>query len=122
MNRGLILGLLLLAFVVTLVSADALLLSEVIEESETALAVLDPVTPPTFEKVVALCTAYERHRFFFSISVPLGLLNEYEEALASLSAGVQAGEAGAYATARTQAMTALSQIKRSALFSPEQIF
>ena len=122
MNRGLILALLLLAFVITFIGADTILISEAITESATALEALDPLTPPTPSSVSEIRYAYDEHRLLLSLSIPHGYLNEYEEALASLCAATMAGEAEAYATARAQAITALSQIKRSALFSVEQIF
>ena len=122
MNRCLIIALLLFAFVVTLIGADTILVSEAIGESEEALYALDEQEPPAFSAVSDIHASYIQNRLLLSVSIPIGYLNEYEEALASLCAATRAGESGAYATARAQAITALSQIKRSALFSIEQIF
>ena len=121
MNRGLALALLLLAFAITVVGASTILVKDQLEENETVLAALDPKEPSTSEEVAAVRAAFEGARFLFSVSVPLGYLNEYDEALSALEASVLTEEAGAYAAARAEAIAALGQIKRTALFSLEQI-
>ena len=122
MNRGLALALLLLAFTITLVGASTILVKDRVAENETLLSALDPKEPATETDFSAVRRAYEDARFVFSISVPLGYLNEYEEALAALEASVFSREAGNYAAARAEAIAALKQIERSALFSLGQIF
>ena len=122
MNRGLALALLLLAFVVVLVGADTVFVQESIEENESLLGALDPKEPSTLTEVTRIRHAYEEARVLFSVSVPLSLLNEYEEALSALEAAAISGEGGNYAAARAEAITALAQIKRSASFSIGQIF
>ena len=121
MNRGLVLAVLLLAFVAVLVGADAILMKDAIEENEARLSALDEVEVAAREEVARVLDTFERTRFLFSVSVPTGYINEYDEALAALSASVSSKEAGSYAAARAEAVAALSQIKRSALFSFEQI-
>ena len=121
MNRGLTLAVLLLAFVAVLVGADAILMKDALNENEAILSSLDEKEVATQTEVAHVLHTFERTRFFFSVSVPQGYINEYEEAIAALSASVVAKEAGAYAAARAEALAALSQIKRSALFSLEQI-
>lgn len=122
MNRGLTIALLLFAFVITLIGADTILLSQAIGESEDALTALDATDPPAFSVIGDIQAAYAENRVLLSVSVPLGYLNEYEEALASLSAATLTGDEDSYACARAQAITALLQMKRSVLFSIEQIF
>ena len=121
MNRGLALALLLLAFVVVLVGADAILMKDAIDENEARLSALDETEVASQDELTRVLNAFERTRFLISVSVPLGHLNEYDEALAALSASVRTGESGAYVAARAEALAALAQIKRSALFSLEQI-
>ena len=122
MNRGLALALILLSFVVTLVGANTIFIRESIEESEMLLTALDPKEPSEIEALLPVRRAYEDARLLFSVSVPLSLLNKYEEALSALEASALSGEGGNYAAARAEALTALTQIKRSALFSLGQIF
>lgn len=122
MNRGLALALLLLAFVVVLVGADTVFVQESIKENEALLTALDPKEPSTLAEVTPIRRAYEESRILFSVSVPLSLLNEYEEALSALEAAAISGEGGNYAAARAEAITVLAQIKRSASFSIGQIF
>lgn len=122
MNRGLVLALLLLAFVVVLVGADTVFIQESIKENESLLTALDPKEPSSLAEVAPIRRAYEEARVLFSVSVPLSLLNEYEEALSALEAAAISGEGGNYAAARAEAITALAQIKRSASFSIGQIF
>ena len=88
MNRGLALALLLLAFTITLVGASTILVKDRVAENEALLSALDPKEPATETDFSAVRLAYEDARFVFSISVPLGYLNEYEEALAALEASV----------------------------------
>ena len=121
MNRGLTLALLLLAFIVVLVGADAMLMKDAIDENEAILTSLDEKEVATREELSRVLDTFADDRFLFSISVPEGYINEYDEALAALSASVVANEAGAYAAARAEALAALLQIKRSALFSFGQI-
>lgn len=121
MNRGLALALLLLAFAVTLVGASTILVKDRLEENEAVLSALDPKEPATKTEFSAVRRAYEDAWLILSVSVPMGYLNEYEEALASLEASVLTGEEGSYAAARAEALAALGQIKRSALFSLGQI-
>ena len=121
MNRGLVLALLLLAFVIVLVGADAILMKDAINENEARLSALDETEVATQSEVSRVLDTFDRTRFLISVSVPLERLNEYDEALAALTASVLSGESGAYAAARAEAMAALTQIKRSALFSLEQI-
>ena len=121
MNRGLVLALLLLAFVIVLVGADAILMKDAINENEARLSALDETEVATQSEVLRVLDTFDRTRFLISVSVPLERLNEYDEALAALKASVLSGESGAYAAARAEAMAALTQIKRSALFSLEQI-
>lgn len=121
MNRGLVLALLLLAFVIVLVGADAILMKDAINENEARLSALDETEVATQSEVSRVLDTFDRTRFLISVSVPLERLNEYDEALAALKASVLSGESGAYAAARAEAMAALTQIKRSALFSLEQI-
>ena len=121
MNRGLVLALLLLAFVIVLVGADAILMKDAINENEARLSALDETEVATQSEVSRVLDTFDRTRFLISVSVPLERLNEYDEALAVLTASVLSGESGAYAAARAEAMAALTQIKRSALFSLEQI-
>ncbi len=122
MNRGLAIALLLLAFIITLVGAGTILIKDRLKDNEVVLIALDPKEPSSDAEIAAVCRAFEDSRFLFSLSVPLDYLNEYEEALASLKASVLTKEEGAYAAARAEAIAALGQIKRSALFSKEQIF
>lgn len=121
MNRGLALALLLLAFAVTLVGASTILVKDRLEENEAVLSSLDPKEPATDAEFSAVRRAYEDAWLLLSVSVPMGYLNEYEEALAALEASVLTGEEGSYAAARAEALAALTQIKRSALFSLGQI-
>ena len=121
MNPGLALALLLLPFVVVLVGADAILMKDAIDENEARLSALDETEVASQEELTHILNAFERTRFLISVSVPLGHLNEYDEALAALSASVRTGESDAYVAARAEALAALAQIKRSALFSLEQI-
>jgi len=111
----------LLAFIITLVGAGTILVKERLEDNEAILTALDPTELSSEAEIAAVRSVFEGSRFLFSLSVPLGYLNEYEEALASLGASVLTKEASAYAAARAEAIAALLQIKRSALFSLEQI-
>ena len=121
MNRGLSLAILLLAFVLTLVGADAVLLSDAVAQNEAALAALEGEDAPTVRELLALRRALEDNRFILSVSVPLSHLYEYEAALAALESAATCKDATACAGARAEASVALSQIKRSARFSFEQI-
>ena len=111
----------LLAFAAVLAGSDAILMKDAIEENEARLTALNETEVATCEEVARVLDTFERTRFLFSVSVPTGYINEYDEALAALFASAHAKEVGAYAAARAEAMTALLQIKRSALFSLEQI-
>lgn len=122
MNRGLALALLILAFALTVVGADAMLLSDAISENEAPLAVCTETPLATPEEVAAVRHALEENRLLFSVSVPLAYISEYEEALAEMEAAAITKDGNTFATARAAASQALSQIKRSALFSLGQIF
>jgi hypothetical protein len=122
MNRGLALALLILAFALTLVGADVILLSDAVAENEAPLAVCAESTPASSEEVAAVRRAFEKNRFLFSVSVPLAYISEYEEALAQMEASILTRDESSFACARAAASQALSQIKRSALFSLGQIF
>ena len=122
MNRGLALALLILAFALTLVGADVILLSDAVAENEAPLAACAESTPASPEEVAALRRAFEDNRFLFSVSVPLAYISEYEEALAEMEASVLTRDESSFASARAAASQALLQIKRSALFSLGQIF
>ena len=121
MNRGLSLALLLLAFVLTLVGADTVLLSDAVSKNEEALLACEGAGTPTVGELASLRAALEDSRFIFSVSVPLTHLYEYEEALAALEGAAAVNDATACAGARAEAAVALAQIKRSARFSLEQI-
>ena len=121
MNRGLSLALILLAFVLTLVGADTVLLSDAVTQNEAALAALEGEETPTAQELLALRRALEDNRFILSVSVPLSHLYEYEAALAALESAAAIGDRAASEGARAEASVALSQIKRSARFSFEQI-
>ena len=86
MNRGLALALLLLAFVVTVVGAGTVLTKESLEKNEAVLSSLDPKEPSSAKEVVAVRSTFEESRFLFAVTVPFGILNEYEEALSALDA------------------------------------
>lgn len=122
MNRGIVLSLLLLAFLVVFVSADALLISEAIGETETALSALDEAVLPAHAEVSRVLEAFEGHRFLLSVSVPMHQIEEFESALTDMASASKAQDEDGYTAARARAFLFLSQIKRSALFSKEQIF
>ena len=122
MNRGLALALILLAFIVTLIGADTVLLSDAISENESSLSACKEELPASPDKVAALKHALEENRFLFSVSLPLSYISEYEEALAALEAAAALQDKNAFAAAHAEASQALAQMKRSALFSFGQIF
>lgn len=122
MNRGLTLSLIILGIVIAFVCSDTLLVRKALKESEDSLLGLDPETVCTHEEVEKVCGIYNRARLLFSVSIAEGYLNEYEEALAALTASVRTKEKDAYVPARAEAIAALAQIKRSALVSFGQIF
>ena len=122
MNRGLFLSLIILGVVIALVCADTLLVSQALKESEDTLLGLDPESICTEEEAGEVSAVYKRARALLAVSVAEGYLNEYEEALAALTASARTKERSAYVAARTEALAALAQIKRSALISFGQIF
>ena len=122
MNRGLALALILLGIAVSIVLVDTHYVKKEISESYVLLSALPAATVCEDEDAERLFEAYKRSRTLLAISVAEGYLNEYEEALAALSASVASKEVGNYAAAREEALAALRQIKRSALFSFGQIF
>ena len=122
MNRGLALSLLLLAFLFVLIGANAFMIGEAIAENEAVLASFEGEKDLSPEGAAAAILTFERHRFLFSVSIPLSYLQKYEEALYTLEAAALAGDEEGYAGAHAEARLALNQMKKSALFSPEQIF
>ena len=76
MNRGLALALILLAFIVTLIGADTVLLSDAISENESSLSACKEELPASPDKVAALKRALEENRFLFSVSLPLSYISE----------------------------------------------
>ena len=122
MNRGLALALLLLTFSITIIALDVFFVGKGIKESEELLSALSADEICTEEALNGVCNIYKSRRTLLAVSVSEGYLNEYEEALAALSASVRSGETGTYVASRAEALAALAQIKRSALFSIGQIF
>ena len=122
MNRGLALALIILAFAVTLIGADTILLSEAITESEEALTSCLTDGSPAPEGIGALRRVFEDSRLLFSVSLPVECISEYERSLTALESAAASGNEEAIAAAHADAALALAQIKRSALFSLGQIF
>ena len=122
MNRGLALALLILAFAVALIGADTVMISEAVDELSASLALCegDKIAPP--EKVALVRHAFEENRFLFSVSVPLAQIEKCEDALCAMEVALFTKDESAFASARAEAVLAIEQIKRSALFSFEQIF
>lgn len=122
MNRGLTLALFLLIFAVALIGFDTFFVDKALKKNENLLVALNTDEICTEEEIEAVRHAYAKAQLLFSVSISKAYLNEYEEALAALSASVVTREADAYVTARAEALAALAQIKRSALCSVGQIF
>ena len=122
MNRGLTLALFLLIFAVALIGFDPFFVDKALKKNENHLGALNTDEICTEEEIEAVRHAYAKAQLLFSVSISNAYLNEYEEALAALSASVVTREADAYVTARAEALAALAQIKRSALCSVGQIF
>ncbi len=122
MNRGLTLALFLLIFAVALIGFDTFFVDKALKKNENLLVALNTDEICTEEEIEAVRHAYAKAQLLFSVSISNAYLNEYEEALAALSASVVTREADAYVTARAEALAALTQIKRSALCSVGQIF
>ena len=122
MNRGLALALLLLTLSIGIIALDVFFVNRELRENEELLSALATDEICTEDEILKVCDTYKSARTLLAVSVSEGYLNEYEEALAALSASVRSGETGAYVASRAEALAALAQIKRSALFSIGQIF
>ena len=122
MNRGLALALFLLTLSASVICLDVFFVGKGLRESEQLLSALDADEICAEEEIRDVYNVYNSRRTLLAVSVSEGYLNEYEEALAALAASVRSGESGAYVSARAEALAALAQIKRSALFSFGQIF
>lgn len=122
MNRGLALALLILAFTVTLIGADTILVSEAIDEIAAPLSECEACESEISQKVAAVRYAFEENRFLLSLSLPSDRIDEYEAALCELEAASATEDGDGFASAHKETSFALMQMKRSALFSLEQIF
>lgn len=122
MNRGLGLSILLLLLAVLLVGGDSLWVRKSIEKNEDALVDTGGDRVCTQAEIERVNAVFRKTRICLAVSVPEGYLNEYEEAIAALTASVKSEQEEAYVAAHAEARAALEQIKRSALFSVGQIF
>ena len=116
MTRGLILSLLLLLALAALIVMGAIVGTKATEHEESLLLIAD--APENAEALDTLLGTFEKHRLLYASLVPLRLVTEYENALWALRT---AKSEESYADARTRALHALSQIKKSARFDLEQI-
>ena len=121
MNRGLALALLILAFTVTLIGADTILVSEAIDDIATPLSECEACESAA-QKVAAVRYAFEKNRFLLTLSLPAERIDDYEAALCELEAATLTQDSDGFAAAHKETALALTQMKRSALFSLEQIF
>ena len=122
MNRSLTLALILLIITLSFAGVDTVLVHHRLAQNDAAIESLDPKDICSEAQVDEICRIYGNTRLLLAVSVTEGYLNEYEEALAALTAAVRTGKADAYVAARAEAIAALAQIKRSASVSFGQIF
>lgn len=122
MKKALLISLLLFAFILTLIFANAFFVLDAVEACEGVLRTFDEETPPGAEEILSLKMAFEKNRLLLSVSVPASDIMAYEAAIADLETAARAEEPIAYAAAKAQASLALTQIKKTALLSAEQLF
>lgn len=118
MNRALILAILIVALLAALIGADVILVADTIEKATDILASAEKQAT---EKADSLQRLIDDNRLLLSASVPLSQLYTLEEAVKDLAVAAQEGDPYEIRVAHGRASLALSQIKRSALFSKEQI-
>ena len=122
MNKGLAIALILLTLVVTLLCANTALVVDAVAENTAVIKALNETHPPSVSELSHARAVFEESRFLLSISVPLGYLDEYERNLRYMESAILTQNEGHYAQARMGALTALEQIKKATVFSPEQLF
>ncbi len=122
MNRGLAIALILLALVITLVCANAAMVADAVAENTAVIEEMNEAEPPTLSELSRARAVFEGSRFLLSVSVPLGFLEEYERSLRYMESAIMTKNRSYYVKSRLDALAALEQIKRSAIFSSDQLF
>lgn len=122
MNRGLAVALILLALVATLLCAEYAMIADAVAENAAVIEAMNEEEPPSLSELSHARAVFEENRFLFSVSVPLSYIDEYERNLRYMESAILTQNADYYVRARLGALAALAQIRKTALFSPEQLF